>query len=44
MIPMTGYRWFATDYDYSGPAQVVFEDPPAEFVGKASVRPDECGG
>ena len=35
--------WFATDYDYSGKAEAVFEDPRAEFYGPASVRPDENG-
>jgi hypothetical protein len=34
---------FTPDYDYSGPAEVVFEDPHAEFFGPASVGPDEYG-
>jgi len=40
---MIDSRWFSTDYDYSGPAEVVFQDPHAEFFGPASVGPDEYG-
>jgi len=40
---MIDSSWFTTDYDYSGSAEAVFEDPHAEFFGPASVRPDEYG-
>ncbi|MBZ5672374.1 MAG: hypothetical protein LAO04_21965 [Acidobacteriia bacterium] len=40
---MINSSWFTTAYDYSGPAEVVFEDPHAEFFGPASVGPDEYG-
>jgi hypothetical protein len=40
---MSNPNWFTTDYDYSGYAEAIFEDPHAEFHGPASVRPDENG-
>jgi len=40
---MIDSSWFSTDYDYSGPAEVVFEEPHAEFFGHATVRPDDYG-
>jgi hypothetical protein len=40
---MIDSKWFTTDYDYSGPAEVIFEDPRAEFFGHATVGPDDYG-
>lgn len=40
---MSNPYWFTTDYDYSGYAEVVFDDPHVELYGSASVRPDENG-
>jgi hypothetical protein len=42
-IEMNNSNWFTTDYDYSGYAEAVFDEPHAEFYGPASVRPDENG-
>jgi hypothetical protein len=40
---MNDSGWFTTDYDYSGPTEVVFEKPHAEFFGHAKVGPDDNG-
>ena len=40
---MNDSSWFTIAYDYSGPAEVVFEEPHVEFFGPASVRSDEYG-
>jgi hypothetical protein len=40
---MSNSNWFTTDYDYSGYAEAVFDQPHVEFHGPASVRPDENG-
>src|ERR1035437_6604090 len=40
---MNNANWFTTDYDYSGYAEAVFDEPHAEFHGPAFVRPDENG-
>src|ERR1022692_1007368 len=42
-IEMSNANWFTTDYDYSGYAEAVFDEPHAEFHGPAFVRPDENG-
>jgi hypothetical protein len=40
---MSDFTWFSADFDYSGFAEAIFEDPHAEFYGPALVRPDEHG-
>ncbi len=40
---MSNSNWFTTDYDYSGYAEAVFDEPHVEFHGPASVRPDANG-
>jgi hypothetical protein len=40
---MSDFDWFTTDYDYSGYAEAVFDEPHVELDGPASVKPDEDG-
>jgi hypothetical protein len=40
---MSNWNWFATDYDYSGYAEAIFEAPHVELHGPATVKPDEHG-